>query len=364
MKSYLDFERDIKDLEAELEKLKDPFNKDGISEVNTEKISQIQKDIDNKIKDSYKNLDDYQKVQVARHEDRPKSLFYIENLFTNFIKLSGDRSFGEDESVICGFGVFEGRSVCIIGQERGDGIEGRMRHNFGMVRSHGYRKVSRIVKLADRFNLPIFTFVDCAGADASPDSENTGIFESIASSIQIFMEVKVPIISILIGSGGSGGALAIASANKVIAMSGSIYSVISPEGAASILFRDSTKSAEAAKSMKLTANKVFEMGLVDEIVEEDIPAHRNRQQIVSSVRTALVKSLDEFKNFTREEIFEHRKEKFKNIGKRKSFIDLSSVSEGIRRSNLIPSTKKILLKFKKSFIIIALLILSAVLFLF
>ena len=364
MKSYLEFEKEVKVLEEELAKLKDPFNKEGISEVDTQQISKIQDEIDNKLKTSYANLDAWQKTQVARHEERVKSKFLIENLFTNFIKLSGDRKFGDDEAIICGFGIFEKRSVCIIGQERGEGIDGRVRHNFGMVKSHGYRKCVRVMKLADKFNIPILTFIDCPGADASPDSENTGIFEAIARSIECSLEMKVPIISTIIGSGGSGGALAIGTANKVLMLSNAIFSVISPEGAASILFRDPTKAAESAKAMKLTADEAFKMGLVDEVVSEGVAAHISKEQTVSNIKIAIIKYLEEFKNFTAEEIVAQRKEKFLSIGKQESFKMFSSDILRVKKDNFFTFAKEILFKFKRESIIIILLIFVAILFLF
>jgi acetyl-CoA carboxylase carboxyl transferase subunit alpha len=198
------------------------------------------------------------------------------------------------------------------------------------------------MKLADKFNIPILTFIDCPGADASPDSENTGIFESIASCIECCIEMRVPIISTILGSGGSGGALAISSGNKVLMMSNSIYSVISPEGAAAILFRDSTKAATAAKAMKLTANEALKMGLVDEIINEDIVAHRNKERTVSSIRIALIKHLEEFKNFTREEIFAQRRKKFLNIGKQKTSAVFSQTN-WIVNYNFFATIKKIVI---------------------
>ena len=245
MKNYLDFEKEIKNLDSEIDKLKDPFNKGGISSVDTEKISQIQKEIDEKLKLSYANLNEWQKTQVARHEDRPKSKFFIENLFKNFINLSGDRKFAEDEAVLVGFAEFEGRSVLVIGQEKGEDLNSRLRRNFGMMRPEGYRKCIRLMKLADKFNIPIISFIDTPGAYPGIGAEQRGQAEAIASSIECCMSLKVPIISIIIGEGGSGGAIALASANKVLMLENAIYSVISPEGCASILWRDPSKSLEA-----------------------------------------------------------------------------------------------------------------------
>ena len=256
MKNYLEFERDIKDLDEELEKLKDPFNKEGLTEVETEKISKIQSQIDEKLKTSYANLNEWQITQVARHEERPKSNFFINNLFTDFVNLSGDRRFSDDEAVLAGFAKFENRSILVLGQEKGKDLESRLKRNFGMMRPEGYRKCIRLMKLANKFNIPIISFIDTPGAYPGIGAEQRGQAEAIASSIECCMSLKVPIISVVIGEGGSGGAIALASANKVLMFENAIYSVISPEGCASILWRDPSKSLEAAKAMKLTAKEL------------------------------------------------------------------------------------------------------------
>ena len=365
MKSYLEFERDVKDLEEELEKLKDPFNKEGLSEVDTDKISQIQLQIDEKLKATYTNLNEWQITQVARHEERPKAKFFIENLFTNFINLSGDRRFSEDEAVLAGFAQFEGGSVLVLGQEKGEDLDSRLKRNFGMMRPEGYRKCIRLMKLANKFNIPIISFIDTPGAYPGIGAEQRGQAEAIASSIDCCMSLKVPIISIIIGEGGSGGAIALASANKVLMFENAIYSVISPEGCASILWRDPSKSLEAAKAMKLTSNELLRMKIIDEIIKEPIGgAHRNKEQIIFSTKNALVKHLEEFKKFTREEIFEQRKEKFLNIGKQKSLKVFSNQINWIRKDNFFTLVKKISFKFKKELIIVILLIFVAILFLF
>ena len=365
MKSYFEFERDIKVLEEELEKLKDPFNKGGLSEVETEKISQIQREIDDKLKVSYANLNAWQKTQVARHEERPKAKFFIENLFTNFINLSGDRHFSEDEAVLAGFAEFEGMSVLVLGQEKGEDLDSRLKRNFGMMRPEGYRKCIRLMQLANKFNIPIITFIDTPGAYPGIGAEQRGQAEAIASSIECCMSLKVPIISIVIGEGGSGGAIALASANKVLMFENAIYSVISPEGCASILWRDPSKSLEAAKAMKLTANELLKMEIIDEVITEPIGgAHRNKEQVIFSTKEVLIKYLEEFKKYTGEEIFEQRKEKFINIGKQKSFKVFSSKTYWIKKDNLFEFSKEILSKFKKELIIVILLIVSVFLYLF
>ena len=366
MKSYLEFERDIKVLEEELEKLKDPFNKEGLSEVNTSKISQIESQIDDKLKISYKNLNAWQITQVARHVDRPKAKYFIENLFTNFINISGDRHFSDDEAAIVGFAKFGDRSVLVIGQEKGEDLDSRLKRNFGQMRPEGYRKCIRIMKLANKFNIPVISFIDTPGAYPGIGAEQRGQAEAISSSINCCMSLKVPIISIIIGEGGSGGAIALASANKVLMLENAIYSVISPEGCASILWRDPSKSLDAAQAMKLTANELLKIKIVDEIIKEPLGgAHRNKEAIINSTKEILEKNLLEFENYTGEQIFEQRKQKFLNVGKQDTFKIFSSKNILANKNNLFPFFKEILYKFKKKeAIIIVLLALAGFLFLF
>ena len=365
MKNYLEFERDIKDLEEELEKLKDPFNKEGLSEVETEKISKIQSQIDNKLKVSYENLNAWQKTQVARHEERPKAKFFIKNLFTNFINLSGDRRFSEDEAVLAGFAKFEERSVLILGQEKGEDLDTRLKRNFGMMRPEGYRKCMRLMKLANKFNLPIISFIDTPGAYPGIGAEQRGQAEAIASSIECCMSLEVPIISIIIGEGGSGGAIALASANKVIMFENAIYSVISPEGCASILWRDPNKSLEAANAMKLTANDLFKMKIIDEIIKEPVGgAHRNKEQALFSAKHVLIKYLDEFQKYSRKEILEQRKQKFLSIGKQKTFKVFSSEQEWITKYSFWSTAKQFFINYKKQIIIVSLVLSILGMFLF
>ena len=364
MKSYLEFERDIKVLEEELEKLKDPFNKEGLSEVDTNKISQIQNEINDKLKASYANLNAWQKTQVARHEERPKAKFFIENLFTNFINLSGDRHFSEDEAVLAGFAKFEGRSVLVLGQEKGEDLDGRLKRNFGMMRPEGYRKCIRLMKLANKFNIPVISFIDTPGAYPGIGAEQRGQAEAISSSIECCMSLEVPIISIIIGEGGSGGAIALASANKVIMFENAIYSVISPEGCASILWRDPSKSLEAAHAMKLTANELLKMKIIDEIIKEPTGgAHRNKEQVIFFTKEILTKYLEEFRKYTREEILEQRKEKFLNIGQQRTFTIFSKKRDWIVKDDFFVSVKEILFKHKKELIIGVFIILTGIVFL-
>jgi acetyl-CoA carboxylase carboxyl transferase subunit alpha len=348
MKNYLNFENDIKNLENEIEKLKDPYNQDGLSEVDTQKISSTQAELDEKLKNIYSNLDPWQTTMVARHEDRPKSKFFIDNLFEDFIPLSGDRYYGEDKSVLTGFAKFNGNSVLVIGQEKGENLESRIERNFGMMRPEGYRKTIRLMKLANKFNIPIISFIDTPGAYPGVGAEERGQAEAIAKSIECCMELKVPTLAIIIGEGGSGGAIALASSNKVIMLENAIYSVISPEGCATILWRDPKKMLDAAKAMKLSAKDLLELEVIDEIILEPLGgAHRDKDLILKNLRNSISKNLDYFKDFSSEEIMNERKNKFLKIGRNKGFIssteDLSTLS--IKNNNLdkILKSKKIMI---------------------
>jgi len=321
MKNYLNFETDIKDLEKEIEKLKDPYNQDGLSEVDTNKISESQQEIDRRLKEIYSNLDPWQTTLVARHEDRPKSKFYIENLFEDFISLSGDRFYGEDKSVLTGFAKFNEKSVLVIGQEKGDSLETRIERNFGMMRPEGYRKTIRLMKLANKFNIPIISFIDTPGAYPGVGAEERGQAEAIAKSIECCMSLSVPTFAIIIGEGGSGGAIALASSNKVIMLENAIYSVISPEGCATILWRDPKRTLDAAKAMKLSSKDLLELKVIDEVIPEPVGgAHRDRDLILNNVRESIENNLNEFFNMSGDEVLNHRKNKFLAIGRSKGFI--------------------------------------------
>ena len=348
MKNYLNFESDIKNLEDELDKLKDPYNQSGLSEVDTQKISQIQNELDEKLKMVYANLDPWQTTMVARHEDRPKSKFFIDNLFEDFIPLSGDRFYGEDLSVLCGFAKFNGLSVLVIGQEKGEDLDSRIKRNFGMMRPEGYRKTIRLMQLADKFNIPIISFIDTPGAYPGVGAEERGQAEAIAKSIECCMKLKVPTIAIVIGEGGSGGAIALASSNKVLMLENAIYSVISPEGCATILWRDPKKMLDAAKAMKLSAKDLLELEIIDEIIPEPSGgAHRDKDLILENVRNALNKNLENFKQMSPEEIFDGRKNKFLKIGRSKGFM--SNLNE-LSSLNLEKSNFNHFLKSKKIFV--------------
>jgi acetyl-CoA carboxylase carboxyl transferase subunit alpha len=331
MKNYLNFETDIKNLEAEIEKLKDPYNQDGLSEVDTKKISESQEEIDRKLQEIYSNLDPWQTTLVARHEDRPKAKFFMDNLFEDFIPLSGDRFYGEDKSVLAGFAKFNEKSVLVIGQEKGDNLETRIERNFGMMRPEGYRKTIRLMKLANKFNIPIISFIDTPGAYPGVGAEERGQAEAIAKSIECCMSLSVPTLAIVIGEGGSGGAIALASSNKVIMLENAIYSVISPEGCATILWRDPKRTLDAAKAMKLSSKDLLELKVIDEIIPEPVGgAHRDRDLILDNVRKSIEINLSEFLNMSGDEVLNHRKNKFLNIGRSKGFIsqldDLSALS--------------------------------------
>ena len=331
MKNYLNFETDIKNLEDEIEKLKDPYNEDGLSEVNINKISETQKEIDSKLEEIYSKLNPGQTTLVARHEDRPKAKFFIDGLFDDFIPLSGDRFYGEDKSVLAGFAKFNERSVLVIGQEKGDSLEARIKRNFGMMRPEGYRKTIRLMKLANKFNIPIISFIDTPGAYPGVGAEERGQAEAIAKSIECCMELSVPTFAIVIGEGGSGGAIALASSNKVIMLENAIYSVISPEGCATILWRDPKKTLDAAKAMKLSAKDLLHLKVIDEIIPEPVGgAHRDRNLILENVKKSIENNLNKFFDMDREGVLSHRKNKFLTIGRNKGFVsqldDLSTLS--------------------------------------
>ena len=348
MKNYLNFEKEIKELDEELEKLKDPYNQGGISEVDTQKISKTEDEINDKLKSIYSNLDPWQTTMVARHEDRPKSKFFIDNLFDEFISLSGDRYYGEDKSVIAGFAKFKNQSILVIGQEKGDDLDSRIERNFGMMRPEGYRKTIRLMELADRFQIPIVLFIDTPGAYPGVGAEERGQAEAIAKSIECCMNLKVPTIAIIIGEGGSGGAIALASSSKVLMLENAIYSVISPEGCATILWRDPKKMLDAAKAMKLSAKDLLELNVIDEIIKEPIGgAHRDKDLILKNVKNSLSTSLDYFQSMSGEEIFNNRKNKFLKIGRNKGFVtntaDLSSLKAQQNEIFEILYSKKFLL---------------------
>ena len=363
MKNYLNFETDIKNLEEELDQLKDPYNKEGLSEVDTNKISELQNELNNQLKNIYSNLDPWQTTLVARHEDRPKAKFFIDNLFEDFILLSGDRYYGEDKSVIAGFGKFESKSVLIIGQEKGEDLDTRIERNFGMMRPEGYRKTIRLMKLANKFKIPVVLFIDTPGAYPGVGAEERGQAEAIAKSIECCMELTVPSISIIIGEGGSGGAIALASSNKVLMLENAIYSVISPEGCATILWRDPKKTLEASKAMKLSSKDLLDLKIIDQIILEPIGgAHRDRDLILDNVRTSLRNNLETFVNMDRNEILIQRKNKFLSIGRSKGFTSSSGITENLSmQTSLLENIKNKISKNKNYLIIPFVIIILALL---
>ena len=361
MKNYLNFENQIKDLESEIDKLKDPYNQNGITEVDTKKITETQNQIDEKLKKIYSNLDPWQTTMVARHEDRPKSKYFIENLFEDFIPLSGDRFYGEDKSVITGFAKFDGQSILVIGQEKGENLESRIERNFGMMRPEGYRKTIRLMELANKFNIPIVSFIDTPGAYPGVGAEERGQAEAIARSIECCMKLKVPNIAIIIGEGGSGGAIALASSNKVIMLENAIYSVISPEGCATILWRDPQKMLDAAKAMKLSAKDLLDLNVIDEIIPEPLGgAHRNKTLMITNIKNSLKKNLQNYDNLSPEEILNERKNRFLKIGRSKGFInnieELSSVKLKSQNLNMIFQNNRKLILISGIIILIFILI--------
>ena len=358
MKNYLNFETDIKDLETELEKLKDPYNQEGLSEVNTDKISKIQSEIDDKLNEVYSNLNSWQTTLVARHEDRPKSKFFIENLFDDFILLSGDRFYGEDKSVLTGFAKFNGNSVLVIGQEKGEDLDSRIERNFGMMRPEGYRKTIRLMKLADKFNIPIISFIDTPGAYPGVGAEERGQAEAIAKSIECCMQLTVPTISVVIGEGGSGGAIALASSNKVLMLQNAIYSVISPEGCATILWRDPKKTLEAAQAMKLSAKDLLNLKVIDEIIPEPVGgAHRDKDLILNNIRNSIINNLNDFNSMSKDEVLNHRKNKFLSIGRSKGFISQSVTDDSLHmKQNPADILKIKIVKNKNQLIAVAIIL--------
>ncbi len=330
MKNYLDFEKEIKLLEQEVDNLKSPFGSEGISEVDTNKIKDTQQQINQKLDEIYSSLNSWQRTQVARHEERPRANYYIKKIFSKFTLLSGDRYFGDDKSVIAGFGLIDNKSVLIIGQEKGEDLNSRIERNFGMMRPEGYRKCIRLMQLADRFKIPVITFVDTPGAHPGLGAEQRGQASAIASSIECCMSLTVPNISIIIGEGGSGGAIALASSNKVIMLENSIYSVISPEGCASILWRDPSKSLQAAEAMKMTAKDLLNLKIIDEIIPEPLGgAHRDPEIISSDIKYSIIKNLKVFENLSGEEIHDHRKSKFLQIGRDQGFSTSNHINNSL-----------------------------------
>src|ERR1700686_1929514 len=288
MRSYLDFEKPVAELEAKVEELR-AMAETGSAVAVGDEINKLEVKAALALKELYADLTPWQKTQVARHPQRPHCLDYIAGLIGNFIPLAGDRKFGEDEAIVGGFGRFRGESICIIGHEKGSDTESRIKHNFGMARPEGYRKAGRLMEMADRFGIPVLCLVDTAGAYPGIGAEERGQAEAIARSTDMCLSLGVPNIAVILGEGGSGGAIAIATANRVLMLEHAIYSVISPEGAASILWRDTAKAQEAATNMKITAQDLPRFGIIDAIIEEPVAgAPRDPPAAIASTGAAIV----------------------------------------------------------------------------
>src|ERR1700678_3116657 len=287
MRSYLDFEKPVAELEAKIEAMSTLQNGGEALAIGQE-INRIEGKATQTLKELYAELTPWQKTQVARHPQRPHSLDYIAQLIADVTPLAGDRTFGEDAAIVGGFGRFHGESVCVIGHEKGSDTESRLKHNFGMARPEGYRKAARLMDMADHFEIPVIALIDTAGAYPGIGAEERGQAEAIARSTEVCLRIGVPNVAAIIGEGGSGGAIAIATANRVIMLEHSIYSVISPEGAASILWRDTAKAQEAASNMKITAQDLVRFGVVDEIIEEPTGgAHRDPSTAMAAAGDAV-----------------------------------------------------------------------------
>ena len=315
MRSYLDFEKPVAELEAKIEEMR-ALQTAGDAIAVGDEITRMEAKAGQALKELYAELTPWQKTQVARHPQRPHSLDYIAQLITDFTPLAGDRSFGEDAAIIGGFGRFRSESVCVIGQEKGSDTESRLKHNFGMARPEGYRKAVRLFDMAERFEIPVIAFVDTAGAYPGIGAEERGQAEAIARSTEACLRISVPNVAVIIGEGGSGGAIALATANRVMMLEHSIYSVISPEGAASILWRDTTKAQEAASSMKITAEDLMRLGVVDTLVPEPTGgAHRDPPAAIAATGAAIADALAELQALDPATVVRLRREKFMAIGR-------------------------------------------------
>ena len=315
MPTFLDFEKPIAEMEGKIEELR---HLSDTGELNiADEVSRLQDKVNRLLKQTYAKLSPWQKVQVARHPDRPHATDYITALIDEFTPLAGDRAFGEDAAVVGGLGRFRGRSIVVIGTEKGSETDSRIHHNFGMARPEGYRKAQRLMKLADQFNLPIVTMVDTSGAYPGKGAEERGQAEAIARSIEVCLNVKVPLVSVIIGEGGSGGAIALATGNTVLMLEHAIYSVISPEGCASILWRSGDQAQDASEALKLTAQDLLALGVIDEVVPEPLGgAHRDREAALEAMGEALDNALEPLVDQEGAVLRRLRREKFLEMGKK------------------------------------------------
>ena len=315
MNKFLDFEKPIAELVGKIEELRHLANNKDLNIA--DEVSKLQLKADKMMRQTYTQLTPWQKVQVARHPDRPKFSAYINAIFTDFVPLAGDRLFADDQSIVGGLATLGGVSVMVIGQEKGNDTESRVKHNFGMPKPEGYRKAQRLMDIANRFKLPVITFIDTPGAYPGIDAEERGQAEAIAKSIEKCLTIEVPLITIIIGEGSSGGAIAIATANSVLMLEHAIYAVISPEGCASILWRSSTKAAEAAEDLKLTAQDLLTLGVIDAIIPEPIGgAQRFPTQVVESVRRQIEIVMNDLMRNSGPQLKQMRREKFLHMGQK------------------------------------------------
>jgi acetyl-CoA carboxylase carboxyl transferase subunit alpha len=313
MHNFLEFEKPIADLEGQIEELR--RLEEGGGDV-SEEISSLAEKRDKLIASTYAKLTPWQKTQVARHADRPHFTHYAEALLEDFTPLAGDRLFGEDAAIIGGMGRFRGRTIILIGHEKGHDVDTRLKHNFGMSKPEGYRKAMRLMDMAERFDIPVVTLVDTAGAFPGSDAEARGQAEAIARSIEKCLAIKVPLVSVIIGEGGSGGAIALAAANKIIMLEHAIYSVISPEGCASILWRSGSEAQAAAEALRLTAQDLLELGVIDVVVSEPVGgAHRDRATAMDKVGNAIESALNSLDEQEGGVLRAKRREKFLEMGR-------------------------------------------------
>jgi acetyl-CoA carboxylase carboxyl transferase subunit alpha len=309
-RTYLDFERPIAELDSQIEDLL------SRSDSSPEKAAQLQEKAKTQLANLYKKIGPWEKTQVSRHPARPHFSEYCKGLISDFTPLAGDRKFGEDEALLGGLGKIRGHSVVIMGHEKGKDTNSRLKHNFGMAQPEGYRKAVRLMEIAARFSLPVITFVDTAGAFPGRGAEERGQAEAIARSIDKGLSIPVPFVSVISGEGGSGGAVAIATADKIMMLEHSVYSVISPEGCASILWRDRAKAEDAAKAMKITAQDLKRLKIIDHIIKEPIGgAHRSPEKMIKTVGSEIVKALEELMPLEPKALIKRRREKFLNIGR-------------------------------------------------
>ncbi len=316
MKHYLDFEKPLAEIEGKAEELRALARENADMDISAE-VEALDRKAEQLLSELYRSLDPWRKAQVARHPERPHTLEYIEALFTEFTPLAGDRGFGEDKAIVGGLARFNDRPVVVMGHEKGADTHSRIERNFGMARPEGYRKAVRLMDLADRFGLPVITFIDTPGAYPGRGAEERGQAEAIARSTEKCLRIRVPLISVVIGEGGSGGAVALATGNRVAMLEHAIYSVISPEGCASILWKDAEKMRDAAEALRLTAQDLHALGVIDRIIPEPVGgAHRSREEVIPAVGKAIEEMLAPLEKLAPEEILAQRRRKYLEMGRK------------------------------------------------